>query len=87
VEGDGTNVLLVLVLLVAAANLVLGMLSWWRHDDLAQRVTRLEANQAHALTAAECRQIHERLANIEGQLTTSAQLMHTIQKHLLEHDE
>lgn len=86
-ENDATNVLLVLVLLVAAANLLIALASWWRHDGLAARVTRIEANQANALTAHECRRIYERLSNIEGQLTTSAQLMHTIQKHLLEHDE
>lgn len=86
-NGDSNEALLTLVLLVSLANLALAFLSWWRHDALSSRVTRLEANQASALTAAECRAIYERLSNIEGRLTTSTQLMQTIQKHLLERDE
>lgn len=86
-NSDTTQLLLVLTLVVVLANLLIAFLSWWRHDGLVSRVTRLEVQQAHALTAVECRQIHERLANIEGRVTTTNQVMQTIQEHLLESDE
>jgi len=80
------QMLLVLILLAVIANLVIAFLNWWRHDGLASRVTRLEAQQASALSAEECRRLYERLSNIEGRVVTTNELMRTVQQHLLEND-
>lgn len=76
-----------IVIVLVALNLltllaVLGV--WLRTGGLAERVTRLEAKQEHALTHAEVRAIFERLSSIEGQIQTTKQLMQTVQNHLLE---
>lgn len=84
---SGGELLLLVAVVLAAMNLAVAVASWWRHDSLASRVTRIEASQASALTSAECRGIFERLSNIEGRVNTTNQLMQTIQKHLLEHEE
>ena len=56
--------LLVVVLVLAAGNLLLGMVMVWRHSGLAERVARLEIYQQANLTHAETRQIYERLSSI-----------------------
>lgn len=86
-SGELQTLLLVLLLMVALANLLIAFLLWRRHDDLAHRVVRLEANQQHLLTPYEVRQIHERLASIEGSLAVTSQVMKTIQEHLLENEQ
>ncbi len=85
-SGELSSALLIVVLVVTLANLLVGVLMWQRHDELAHRVTKIEAAQQHALSARETREIHERLASIEGQMITTTQLMRTIQEYLLEQD-
>lgn len=84
---------LVILAVLALANLI-GLVLLWIHIDRntnssrAQdmRITRLEERQAAAISHQEVRQIHERLANIEGSVATTKDLMKTIQEHLLEND-
>ena len=78
--------LLVVVLVLAAGNLLLGMVMVWRHSGLAKRVARLEIYQQANLTHAETRQIYERLSSIEGQVQATNRVMQTVQEHLLEND-
>ncbi|CAD7351595.1 hypothetical protein GGR74_002414 [Xanthomonas arboricola] len=78
--------LLVGVLVLAAGNLLLGMVMVWRHSGLAERVARLEIYQQANLTHAETRQIYERLSSIEGQVQATNRVMQTVQEHLLEND-
>lgn len=85
-NGETAQLLLVLILLAVVANLVFGFLNWLRHDSLANRVTRLEAQQATALSGEEWRRLVDRLGNIEGRLETNNALMRTIQEHLLENE-
>lgn len=80
------QLLLVLILLAVIANLVFGFLNWLRHDSLANRVTRLEAQQANAFSAEEWRRLIDRIGTIEGRLVTTNDLMRTIQEHLLENE-
>lgn len=84
---SGGELLLLVAVVLAAMNLAVAVASWWRHDSLASRVTRIEERQTNALTAAECRAIFERLSNIEGRVNTTNQLIQTIQGYLLERDE
>lgn len=82
-----TDAMLLMLVAMVALNLVVAFASWWRHDGLASRVTRIEERQAHALTAKECREIYEALAGIEGRLDVTNRLMNTIQEHLLEREK
>ncbi|MFZ5538146.1 MAG: hypothetical protein ACOY5V_00210 [Pseudomonadota bacterium] len=84
--GELSTALLIVVLVVTLTNLLIGVLVWQRHDGLAHRVTKIEAAQQHALSARETREIHERLASIEGQMSATNQVMRTIQEYLLEQD-
>lgn len=84
--GDLVIPLLVLVLVVAGANLLVGMILAWRHAGLAERVSRLEVYQQANLTHAETRAIYERLSLIEGQTATTQTMLRTVQDHLLEKD-
>lgn len=86
VIGDLVIPLLFLVLVVAGANLLVGMVLWWRHAGLAERVSRLEIYQQQNLTHAETRQIYERLSLIEGQTATTQTILRSVQEHLLEKD-
>lgn len=81
------QLMLVLILLAVIANLVIAFLNWWRHDGLASRVTRLEAQMSNALSSADCRSIYDRLAHVEGRLLAVSQGVQTIQKHLMETEE
>jgi len=60
------------------------MILWWRHVGLVARMTRQEARSEASLSHEELRRLYEELANIKGQLTTTNQMMRTVQQHLLE---
>lgn len=89
-SGASTNDLivggLVLLLAIGVANLLIGVLLWWRHVGLVARVTRLEVYREQALTHTDVRQVYERLSSMEGQLQTTNRLLQTVQQHLLENE-
>jgi Tfp pilus assembly protein PilX len=78
--------LMILLLVLVAMNLLVGVVIWWRHVALAERVTRLETHHQHSLGRSEVLAIHDRLASLEGQLKTTNQMLQTVQKHLLENE-
>ncbi|WP_164273433.1 hypothetical protein [Stenotrophomonas sp. B1-1] len=77
---------LILLLAIGLANLLIGVLLWWRHVGLVARVTRLEVYREQALTHTDVRQVYERLSSMEGQLQTTNRLLQTVQQHLLENE-
>jgi len=77
---------LILLLAIGLANLLIGVLLWWRHVGLVTRVTRLEVYRESALTHTDVRQVYERLSSIEGQMEATNSLLKTVQKHLLENE-
>lgn len=83
-----------IVIFLGAANLLVLFLLWRHidkrdaaHADLSNRVTRVEANQANALTAQQVHSIYADIAEIKGRVATSVDMMKTIQEHLLERDQ
>ncbi|WP_414499159.1 hypothetical protein [Stenotrophomonas maltophilia] len=78
--------LLVLVTGLVSINLLVGIVLWWRHSGLADRVTKLEVHYQHHLSRKEVQQVFERLASLEGQLDNTNEMLKTVQKHLLETD-
>ncbi|MGH8040348.1 MAG: hypothetical protein ACREPD_21745 [Stenotrophomonas sp.] len=89
-NGPTTNDLLIggliLLLAVGLANLLIGVLLWWRHVSLVARVTRLEVYREQALTHTDVRLVYERLSSMEGQVQTTNRLLQTVQQHLLENE-
>lgn len=57
------------------------------HAELTNRVIRIEEWKANGLSTGEVRAIFNELAEIRGRVTASVDLIHTIQKYMLEHDE
>jgi uncharacterized membrane protein len=55
-----------------------------RVHEAEQRVTRIETGM---ISAPDVRTLFERMASIEGKLSTQTDMMKTIQEHLLERDE
>lgn len=85
--------LLVLLLVLAMGNFLVGMFLWWRHSGLEGRVAglegrvaRLEVYQESNLTHAESRSVFERLSSLEGQVQTTNRMLQTVQERLLEND-
>lgn len=86
--------ILILTVVLNVANLGgLGLL--WLHIDrrgsdlrgLEVRVTRLEEKNAAGLTSQEVRQIHERLADMDGRLEVIGERSARIDKFLTESNE
>lgn len=78
--------LLVLVAALVAINLMVGVVLWWRHSGLADRVTKLEVHNEHRITREEVRQVFDRLATLEGKTDATNIMLRTVQEHLLEND-
>ncbi|WP_447904521.1 hypothetical protein [Stenotrophomonas geniculata] len=78
--------LLVLVAGLVSINLLVGIVLWWRHSGLADRVTKLEVNYQHHLSRQEVQRVFERLVTLEVQLETTNEMLMTVQTHLLEKD-
>lgn len=80
-----TAILIVIALLVLL-NLLVAIASWWRHDGLAARVTRIEAAQSGALSPSEVRDLFKSISHLDGRVDTAVKIMQSIQEHLLERD-
>lgn len=78
--------LLILLVVLVAINLLIGLVMWWRHSGLADRVTKLEIHYQHSLGRAEVTEIRDRLSSLEGQVETTNRMLRTVQEHLLEND-
>lgn len=78
--------LLVLVAGLVSINLLVGIVLWWRHSGLADRVTKLEVHYQHHLSRQEVQRVFERLATLEVQLEATNEMLMTVQTHLLEND-
>lgn len=78
--------LLVLVTGLVSINLLVGIVLWWRHSGLADRVTKLEVHNEHRITRDEVQKVFERLATLEGKTDTTNELLKTVQEHLLENE-
>lgn len=75
--------LLIVLVAFSALQLALVVALWRGNYALRERVSRLEALQ---LSHQEIRGIYDRLGTIEGRMTTTVQMMQSIQEHLLEND-
>ncbi|WP_459062131.1 hypothetical protein [Stenotrophomonas sp. PSU-St15] len=78
--------MLVLVAGLVALNLLVGVVLWWRHSGLADRVTKLEVQHAHHLTHKETGELFDRIARLEGMAAATNRMLETVQEHLMEKD-
>ncbi len=93
-NSDVIQILLVVLVVLVAANL-LGLVLLWVHIDrgannisaLNGRVARLEERQASSISPGDVRALYADLAEIKGRVAASVDLMKTIQEHLLERDQ